>query len=59
MKHEYHEGHKAGENFKKLATATFQKPMIVAPGKKQPKSKPLARTGLRTVPFAPPLPLCV
>jgi hypothetical protein len=32
MKHEYHEGPKAGENFKKLATAVLQKPKtVVAP----------------------------
>lgn len=38
MKHEYHEGTKAGENFKKFATALLQKPKIVAP-KEQPKAK--------------------
>jgi hypothetical protein len=40
MKHEYHEGHKAGENFKKLATALLQKPKIAAAPKKLPKMKP-------------------
>jgi hypothetical protein len=28
MKHEYHNGPKAGENFKKLATVLLQKPKI-------------------------------
>jgi hypothetical protein len=40
MKHEYHEGPKAGENFKKLATAVFQTPLKVAKPKRQPKVKP-------------------
>ena len=40
MKHEYHEGAKAGENFKKLATAVLQKPKTTAAPKKQPKAKP-------------------
>jgi hypothetical protein len=35
MKHEYHEGPKAGENFKRLATALLRKPKTsVAPKKK-------------------------
>jgi hypothetical protein len=38
VKHEYHEGPKAGENFEKLARAVFQKPKVVIP-KKQPKAK--------------------
>jgi hypothetical protein len=38
MKHEYHEGPKAGENFKKLATAVFQKPKTVV-AKERPKAK--------------------
>jgi hypothetical protein len=38
MNHEYHEGPKAGENFKKLARAVFQAPKVVVP-KKQPKKK--------------------
>ena len=38
MKHEYHEGPKAGENFEKLARAVFQKPKVAA-SKKQPKKK--------------------
>ena len=35
MKHEYHEGVKAGENFKRLATVVLQKPKttVVAPKK--------------------------
>jgi hypothetical protein len=39
MKHEYHEGPKAGENFQKLARAVFQAPRPASP-KKQPKVKP-------------------
>ena len=39
MKHEYHEGPKAGENFKKLATAVFKTRKIANP-KRQPKPKP-------------------
>jgi hypothetical protein len=39
MKHEYHEGPKAGENFKKLATALLQKPKIAVAPKKKPKVK--------------------
>lgn len=39
MKHEYHEGPKAGENFKKLATAVFKAPKVANP-KRQPKAKP-------------------
>ena len=39
MKHEYHEGPKAGENFEKLARAVFQAPKV-AVLKKQPKAKP-------------------
>jgi hypothetical protein len=35
MKHEYHEGPKAGENFEKLARAVFQAPKVVVP-RKQP-----------------------
>jgi hypothetical protein len=40
MKHEYHEGPQAGENFKKLATAILQKPKTVAAPKKPAKAKP-------------------
>jgi hypothetical protein len=43
MKHEYHEGPKAGENFKKLATALLQKPRIAVAPKKQPKAKPAGK----------------
>jgi hypothetical protein len=39
MKHEYHEGPKAGENFKRLATALLQKPKIAVAPKKKPKVK--------------------
>ncbi|MDQ1453958.1 MAG: hypothetical protein QOK38_3824 [Acidobacteriaceae bacterium] len=41
MKHEYHEGLKAGDNFEKLARAVFQAPKVAVP-KKQPK-KPTRR----------------
>ena len=40
MKHEYHEGLKAGENFKRLATAVLQKPKKAVAPKKPPKRKP-------------------
>jgi hypothetical protein len=36
MKHEYHEGPQAGENFENLARAVFKLPKVAAP-KKQPK----------------------
>ena len=39
MKHEYHEGPKAGENFKKLATAVLQKPKTVVAPKAPAKPK--------------------
>lgn len=39
MKHEYHEGPKAGENFKNLATAVFKTKKVANP-KRQPKPKP-------------------
>jgi hypothetical protein len=42
MKHEYHEGVKAGENFEQLARAVFQAPKVAVP-KKQPKVKPKRR----------------
>jgi hypothetical protein len=38
MKHEYHEGPKAGENFEKLARAVLQAPRVAVP-RKQPKTK--------------------
>lgn len=38
MKHEYHEGPKAGENFQKLAQAVFNAPKVENP-KRQPKAK--------------------
>ena len=31
MKHEYHEGPKAGENFERLARAAFQAPKVANP----------------------------
>jgi hypothetical protein len=43
MRHEYHEGPKAGENFKKLATAVLQKPKTSVAPKAQPKSKPAGK----------------
>lgn len=36
MKHEYHEGPKAGENFEQLARAVFQAPKIAASGNRSP-----------------------
>jgi hypothetical protein len=42
MKHEYHEGPKAGENFEQLARAVFQAPKAPSP-KKQPKVIPKRR----------------
>jgi hypothetical protein len=38
MKHEYHGGPKAGENFKKLATAVFKAPKVANP-KRQSKAQ--------------------
>jgi hypothetical protein len=38
-KHEYHEGHKAGENFESLARVVLRAPKPEK-SKKQPKSKP-------------------
>jgi hypothetical protein len=43
MKHEYHEGPKAGENFKKLATAVLQKPKTTASPKKRAKREPAGK----------------
>jgi hypothetical protein len=43
MKHEYHEGPKAGENFKKLATAILQKPKTVVAPKGAQKAKPAGK----------------
>jgi hypothetical protein len=42
MKHEYHEGPKAGERFQDLARAVFKAPKVVV-AKKQPKKKPTRR----------------
>lgn len=39
MKHEYHEGPKAGENFKALAAAVFQTAKPTALAKKKPAKK--------------------
>ena len=38
MKHEYHEGPKAGQNFKVLATAVFQAKKATAPAKAAKKA---------------------
>ena len=43
MKHEYHEGPKAAENFKRLATAVLQKTKVAAAPKKQAKTKPAGK----------------
>jgi hypothetical protein len=43
MKHEYHEGPKASENFKRPATALLQKTKIAAAPKKQAKTKPAGK----------------
>jgi hypothetical protein len=39
VKHEYHEGPKAGEKFVKLATAVFQTRKTVVAAKPAPKKK--------------------
>jgi len=39
MKHEYHEGPKAGENFKKLATAVFRAPKVGNPKRERKAEK--------------------
>jgi hypothetical protein len=44
MKHEYHEGLKAGENFEKLARAVLQAPKATS-SKKQPKKATRRKTG--------------
>jgi hypothetical protein len=43
VKHEYHEGPKAGENFVKLATAVFQAKKTTVPAKSAPKKKATRR----------------
>jgi hypothetical protein len=43
MKHEYHEGSKAAENFKRLATALLQKPKTIVAAKKPAKAKPAGK----------------
>jgi len=43
MKHEYHEGPKAGENFVNLATAVFPAKNKTAQAKSAPKKKPTVR----------------
>lgn len=39
MKHEYHKGPKAGENFKALATAVFQAKKTTVQAKAKPAKK--------------------
>ncbi|MHB1838848.1 MAG: hypothetical protein ACYCPD_03725 [Acidobacteriaceae bacterium] len=43
MKHEYHEGPKAGENFVKLATVVFQAKNTIVRPVSAPKKKPTNR----------------
>jgi transcriptional/translational regulatory protein YebC/TACO1 len=43
MKHEYHEGPQAGENFKALATAVFQAKKTTVPAKAKPVKKALRK----------------
>lgn len=46
MKHEYHEGKQAGENFEKLARAVFQTPRVENP--KRPAVFNVAPTHFKT-----------
>jgi hypothetical protein len=39
MKHEYHEGPQAGENFKRFATAVLQAKKPTVPAKEKPAKK--------------------
>lgn len=43
MKHEYHEGPKAGENFVKLATTLFRAKNTTVPANSTLEKKPTAR----------------
>jgi hypothetical protein len=43
MKHEYHEGPQAGENFKKFATAVLQAKKTTGPAKTKPAKKAVQR----------------
>jgi hypothetical protein len=45
MKHEYHEGPKAGENFKKFATAVLQAKKTTVPAKATKKAAPRKASG--------------
>jgi hypothetical protein len=45
MKHEYHEGPKAGENFERLARAVFQAPKVANPKKQTRKPTRRKKTG--------------
>lgn len=53
MKHEYHEGPQAGENFKKLATAVLQKPKTTVAAAPKKPAKPKTAQQERAL-----LPLC-
>jgi hypothetical protein len=48
MKHEYHEGKQAGENFEKFARAIFQAKKTVVPPKSQPKKQAVSHSPLFT-----------
>jgi hypothetical protein len=45
MKHEYHEGPKAGENLERLARAVLQAPKVAAPKENAAKSQSLGSRG--------------
>ncbi|HEY1900917.1 MAG TPA: hypothetical protein VGG56_00675 [Terracidiphilus sp.] len=45
MKHEYHEGPKAGENFKTFATAVLQAKKTTVPAKVKPAKKSRKASG--------------
>ncbi len=47
MKHEYHEGPEAGENFRRLAVALFQAPKNGRKNKAQKKRQPKKATSHR------------
>jgi hypothetical protein len=45
MKHKYHEGPKAGENFKRFATAVLQAKKTTVPAKAAKKAAPRKSSG--------------
>jgi len=45
MKHEYHEGKQAGENFEKLARAVFQAPKRAENPKRPPRKSTAPKSG--------------